>query len=575
MAVRSRGWTLVIRWGRVPAKGRGTKQGWAYPLTREPGRAPSPDSYPWGVWESKPASVILALLAVVIPLAVPSGAAGHAREFCPPDGEIHSAGPALSRVSTEALEAGADPEGDIKERAEGESPDVRPLRGAVSSGRRARASALITIPVHFHVLRKDDGVTGNLTDEEIETQIQTLNDSFDGTTGGDDTGFRFELASVDRSDSDLWFSQPIFASSSLHRGGIREMNVYSSKPATGDLGFVRYLPGEGPTGVPSDMVVIDYESIPGGSLPAYNEGDTLVHEAGHWLGLEHTFKQSANGQGDLSGCFGEGDGVDDTPAEHEPYRGDMCTPGLDTCPAPGLDPINNFMNYSDDICMFEFTPGQGDRMHQRTAAFRNTAPVIGPGGLDLEEGESGLVGSVDAEGDAHDLVATTQPSSGSLSSPLPGTFTYTPAPGFEGLDSFTLSATDSLGSKTTREILVQVGDVAPGLTLDLPRRSKLGKARAELGCDSSACEIELSGKIVVNKRRGRGAAGKLRREIRTTRVSLDQGDQDRVKPRVDRRTRRKVRRLVDRGGRAKLKLVAEATSIDGTVGRERGRVRLK
>ena len=53
----------------------------------------------------------------------------------------------------------------------------------------------------------------------------------------------------------------------------------------------------------------------------------------------------------IGGCSG-GDLVADTPAENEPYYG--CIPGdvRDTCPQiSGNDPINNYMDYSDDVCM--------------------------------------------------------------------------------------------------------------------------------------------------------------------------------------------------------------------------------
>lgn len=51
-----------------------------------------------------------------------------------------------------------------------------------------------------------------------------------------------------------------------------------------------------------DGVIINPGTVQGGSLPGYDEGDTLVHEVGHWLGLFHTFQD---------GCH-PGDRIEDT-----------------------------------------------------------------------------------------------------------------------------------------------------------------------------------------------------------------------------------------------------------------------
>jgi len=81
----------------------------------------------------------------------------------------------------------------------------------------------------------------------------------------------------------------------------------------------------------------------------YDEGDTVIHEAGHGLGLYHTFE---------NGCdsWSHGDLVDDTAPEALPHY--TCSPSK-SCGS--LDPVHNFMDYSPDTCMMGFTEGQKRR----------------------------------------------------------------------------------------------------------------------------------------------------------------------------------------------------------------------
>ena len=96
----------------------------------------------------------------------------------------------------------------------------------------------------------------------------------------------------------------------------------------------------------------------------YDLGMTLVHEAGHWVNLEHTF---------FGGCNAKGDFVDDTPPMKVPTSG--CPEGKDTCSEPGLDPIHNYMDYSYDACYNEFTAGQVARAQDAWLYYRAGAAV--------------------------------------------------------------------------------------------------------------------------------------------------------------------------------------------------------
>ena len=141
------------------------------------------------------------------------------------------------------------------------------------------------------------------------------------------------------------------------------MNIVVTNISGGILGFspLGGTPGTGKT------VVIDNNSFGASLSPSpttcsnfaptspFNKGRTLTHELGHFLNLYHTF-QSCDG----ANCTNTGDRVCDTPSANvETYD----------CPAVGsvtgcvdTQLTMNYMDYTNDACMYMFTAGQATRM---------------------------------------------------------------------------------------------------------------------------------------------------------------------------------------------------------------------
>ncbi|MFQ5527599.1 MAG: zinc metalloprotease [Thermoanaerobaculia bacterium] len=213
------------------------------------------------------------------------------------------------------------------------------------------------VPVHFTILRKKDG-SWNVSNSQISEQLDVLNRAFEST------GISFVLDGVTRK------KKKKFAKKCLKESVERKfkkrfsvepattLNIYTCRPKDEVLGYA-YFPSDYPEDSFMHGIVLLHSVLPGGRAFPYDLGDTAVHEAGHYFGLYHTFQ---------GGCSKKNDRISDTPREKRPASG--CPVSRDTCPEPGLDPVTNYMDYSDDACVEEFTPEQSIWMKDQTETFR-------------------------------------------------------------------------------------------------------------------------------------------------------------------------------------------------------------
>ena len=186
-------------------------------------------------------------------------------------------------------------------------------------------------------------------------------------TAASNTSFRFVRSSVTRTQNDTWYAAgPGSAAqtamkNALHTGTADDLNFYTNSGG-GYLGWATF-PNEYAGAPAQDGVVCYWASLPGSNYAPYNEGDTGTHEVGHWLGLYHTFQ---------GGCLGSGDGVADTPAERSRLLRlpRQQGPGHLQEQNAGLDPYENFMDYTDDPCMYKFSAGQADRADTMWSTYR-------------------------------------------------------------------------------------------------------------------------------------------------------------------------------------------------------------
>lgn len=216
-----------------------------------------------------------------------------------------------------------------------------------------------SINVHVHVITDEFG-NGDPGSTAINKQMEVLKAAY--AAGG----WTFDLVDVTVIRNNAWYvAGPGSAAERemktfLRKGGAADLNIYTNNMGGGLLGWATF-PSSYKSSPSMDGVVVLFASLPGGNAKPYNLGDTATHEVGHWMGLYHTFQ---------GGCSDKrADYVLDTPAEKSAAYG--CPTGRDSCLRnPGLDPIKNFMDYTDDVCMDHFTQGQFDRMAAQFSTYR-------------------------------------------------------------------------------------------------------------------------------------------------------------------------------------------------------------
>ncbi len=267
-------------------------------------------------------------------------------------------------------------------------------------------SSVLTVPVVVHVIHlgEAEGTGTNISDAQIHSAINNLNDAYRGNGGyATDMEIEFCLASrdpsgnptsginrVDGSGTSDYATEGITndLGSSQNEVSVKALSKWSNadyyniwvvseidgNDAGGGTQGYAYYPGA-PSSV--DGAVVMFNSFgydPTGAycynLKSYtNYNVTLIHELGHGLNLRHTFQgDDANSDGvadqcpDNTDCSTDGDAVCDTDP-HQRDDGDCGDTG-NTCAGAGTDLgyiVQNFMAYSSDQCQTVFTAGQKTR----------------------------------------------------------------------------------------------------------------------------------------------------------------------------------------------------------------------
>jgi hypothetical protein len=240
--------------------------------------------------------------------------------------------------------------------------------------------AVVTIPVVFHIVWRASNAVENISDAQIISQMNALTKDFSllNTDASKiptafksiaaDCGIKFALATrtpwgaatngINRYQSSrLTFWGASDEIKNPTKGGVQAwdtkkyLNVWVCAIGSNILGYAQF-PG-GPSS--SDGIVLDYQcvGVNGSARAPFNLGRTLTHEVGHWLNLYHVWGNGSCGD----------DLVSDTPKHSDPNYGCPTFPQINSCGTSSNAKMTmNFMDYTNDQCMFMFTSGQKARI---------------------------------------------------------------------------------------------------------------------------------------------------------------------------------------------------------------------
>ncbi|RTZ01366.1 zinc metalloprotease [Flavobacterium sp. RSP49] len=224
----------------------------------------------------------------------------------------------------------------------------------------------VEIPVVVNVLYRT--AAENITDAQIQSQIDVLNEDFNATNSdfsstpalfspiAANVGITFILETINRKSTTKTSWGTRDAMKKTKQGGLdptsptTSLNIWACTIGGGILGYAQFPGGSTAT----DGVVVDskYFGLSGSGAYPYNLGRTATHEVGHWMNLRHIWGDATCGS----------DLVSDTPTHNTANYGVPAYPHYSTCSGTPVEMTMNYMDYTDDRGMYMFSNGQKSRM---------------------------------------------------------------------------------------------------------------------------------------------------------------------------------------------------------------------